>query len=307
MEKLKFVVSLTTDDDGYQIEQAASAQQAADRLGVDLEIVYAGNDAIDQSQQLLKIIQGRAESRPCCIIFEPVGTGLPQVAKVAAAAGIGWGVLNRDVDYIADLRRSCRAPVFAVTSDHEEIGRIQGRQISALVPSVGGVILYVQGPAGSTAAQQRTDGMLQTKPANVQVRMLRAQWTEESSCRAVSSWLRLSTSREVPISVIAAQDDGMAIGARKAFELEAPTADRDRWLKLPFIGCDGVPNLGQKWVGGGLLTATVFVPPNAGQALEMAVKAIRSGSQPAERTLTVPTSFPALSQVGSSKRSAAGV
>jgi ribose transport system substrate-binding protein len=305
MKRLRFVVSLTTDDNDYQVEQATAARQAADRLGVDLDIVYAGNDAINQSQQLLKILQGPVDGRPDGIIFEPVGTGLPQVARVAALSGIAWVVLNRDVDYVTELRRNCRAPIFAVTSDHEEIGRIQGRQIAALAPA-GGFILYIQGPAGSTAAQQRTDGMIQTKPASIQARMLKAQWTEESAYKAVSSWLRLSTSREVPISVIVAQDDAMAIGARKAFEQEAPIADRERWLRLPYTGCDGMPETGQKWVRDGLLVATVFVPPNTGQALEMAVQAMRTGSQPPERTMTVPTSFPALSQLGGARGKSAG-
>jgi ribose transport system substrate-binding protein len=296
MKRLRFIVSLTTDDNDYQREQAISAEDAAGRLGVDLEIVYAKNDAITQSQQLLKVVQGPIERRPDAIIFEPVGTGLPQVARVATAAGVGWVVLNREVDYIGELRHKCHAPVFTLTSDHEEVGRIQGRQIAALAAS-SGYVLYIQGPAASTAAQQRTDGMMQTKPANVQVRMLKAQWTEESAQKAVSSWLRLSTSREVPISVIAAQDDSMALGARKAFQQEAPVADRDRWLSLPFIGCDGLPATGQTWVEQRLLAATIFVPPNAGQALEMAVDALRNGSQPPERTLTTPSSFPALSQL----------
>jgi ribose transport system substrate-binding protein len=296
MKKLRFVVSLTTDDNDYQMDQAKSVLQTADRLGVDIDVIYANNDAIMQSQQLLKVLQGPVEGRPDGLIFEPVGTGLPQVARVAVSAGVAWVVLNREVDYLADLRRNCRAPVFAVSSDHEEIGRIQGRQIAALMPS-GGFILYIQGPAGSTAAQQRTDGMIQTKSANVQARMLKAQWTDESAYKAVSSWLRLSTSREVPIGIIACQNDAMAIGARKAFEHEAPIADRDRWLKLPFTGCDGMPATGQKWVRDGLLAATVVVPANAGQALEMAVQAIRTGSQPPERTMTVPVSFPPISQL----------
>ena len=37
MKKLKFVVSLTTNDNDYQIEQAAAASEAAIRLGVDID------------------------------------------------------------------------------------------------------------------------------------------------------------------------------------------------------------------------------------------------------------------------------
>src|ERR1051325_6342851 len=136
MKKLRFVLSLTTNDNDYQMEQAACAEDAARKLNVDLEILYADNDAILQSQQLLKIIQSNSDSHPDGIIFEPVGgTAMPQVAKAAAAAGIGWGVLNREVDYIPELRRNYRVPIFSISSDHEEIGRIQGKQLAALLPN----------------------------------------------------------------------------------------------------------------------------------------------------------------------------
>src|SRR5690349_4202743 len=130
MKKLRFVVSLTTKDNDYQIEQAHAAEEAAARVGVDIEIIYADNDAIQQSQQLLKIIQSNSESHPDGISFDPVGgTAVPQVARAAAAAGIGWVVMNREVDYLRDLRKNYRVPVFSISSDHEEIGRIQGQQL----------------------------------------------------------------------------------------------------------------------------------------------------------------------------------
>ena len=36
MKKLKFLVSLTTNDNDYQIEQAADAEAAAKRLGIEI-------------------------------------------------------------------------------------------------------------------------------------------------------------------------------------------------------------------------------------------------------------------------------
>src|SRR3989441_4566644 len=294
MKKLNFLLSLTTTDNDYQIEQAAAAEEAARRLGADVQIVHADNDSIAQSQQLLKVIQSRSDAHPDGIIFEPVGgTALPQVARAAATAGIAWVVLNRDVEYVTELRKAYRVPIFSITSDHEEIGRIQGKQFAALLPK-GGSVLYVQGPSESLAAKQRTSGMYETKPANVQVKVMRAQWTEASSYRAISSWLRLSTSHQNRIDLIAAQDDGMALGARKAFQELPDSAARQRWLSLPFIGCDGLPKTGQAWVKRGLLTATIFAGPNTGQALEMLVKAFQSGTTPPERTLTVPASVPPL-------------
>ncbi|HEV2197490.1 MAG TPA: substrate-binding domain-containing protein [Candidatus Acidoferrum sp.] len=297
MKKLRFLVSLTTNDNDYQIEQAQSAEVAARKLGVELQVIYADNDAITQSTQLLKAIQSEEEHRPDAIIFEPVGgTALPQVARAAASAGIGWAVLNRDAIYIAELRKSSTAPVFVVTSDHLEIGRIQGRQIAALLPQ-GGTILCVQGPAENSAAKDRTTGMQETKPASVHTTLLRAQWTEESSQKAVRSWLKLTTSRKAAIDLVAAQDDSMAIGARKAFEELPDDAEKERWLNLPFLGCDGLPKTGQAWVKDGLLTATIFVPPNTGQAIEMFVDALQRGKQPPERALTTAVSVPSLSDL----------
>lgn len=86
----------------------------------------------------------------------------------------------------------------------------------------------------------------------------------------------------------------MAMGARKAFQELANEVERERWMKLPFIGCDGLPNTGQAWVKSGQLAATVFVPPNTGQAIEMIVDAIRNRKQPPVRVLVAPRSIPAL-------------
>jgi ribose transport system substrate-binding protein len=294
MKKLRILVSLTTNDNDYQIEQAQSAEQAAKKLGVDAQIIFADNDAINQSTQILKAIQAAPETRPDAIVFEPVGgTALPQVARAAAAAKIGWAVLNRDANYIAELRRTAEVPVFAVSSDHVEIGRIQGKQFAAFLPK-GGSVLYIQGPSENSAAKERTAGMQETKPANIQLTLLRGQWTEDSAQRAVRSWLMLSTSQKMVVDLIGAQDDSMAMGARKAFQELTNEADREKWLALPFTGCDGLPNTGQTWLRSGMLAATVFVPPNTGQAIEMFVQAIQHGKQPPERALTMPASIPPL-------------
>src|SRR5260370_7217905 len=294
MAKIRILISLTTNDNDYQIEQAQSAEQAASKLGVSAEIIYANNDAINQSTQILRAIQAAPQDRRNASVFEPVGgTEWLQVARVAAAAGSGWAVLNRDANYIEDLRKGSDAAIFAISSNHVEIGRIQGRQFAAFLPR-GGTVLYIQGPSENSAAKERTLGMQESKPANIHVISLRGQWTEESAQRTVRSWLMLTTSQKITVDVIGAQDDSMAIGARKAFEELSSDVERERWLKLPFTGCDGLPKTGQAWGRTGLLAATVFVPPNAGQAIQMLVDAIHNGKKAPERALTIPVSIPAL-------------
>ncbi len=301
MKRLNFLVSLTNDDNDYQQEQAAAAEKAARRLGVDVKIIHANNDALAQSQQLLHYVQDSSVARPDAIMFEPAGgTAFPQVARAAAAAGIGWAVLNHDVDYILDLRRTYKVPVFTISSDHVEIGKIQGKQFAALLPS-GGSILYIEGPANSSAAKERTTGMNMTKPANIQVKSMRANWTEESAYKTVSSWLRLRTSQESHMDLVGAQDDSMAMGARKAFSGIAG-ADRARWMKIPITGCDGMPKTGQAWVRNGTLAATIYIRPNTDLAIEMLVEAFKNGAQLPERKVTEPESVPSLAELAIAAR-----
>src|SRR5207248_4988185 len=140
-------------------------------------------------------------------------------------------------------------------------------------------------------------GMMSSKPANIQVTTLKGQWTEESAQRTVRSWLKLSTSQKAIIDLIGAQDDSMAVGARKAFQEIANESERDRWLKLPFTGCDGLPKTGAAWVASGLLAATVYAPPNAGQAIGMLFQAITKGQEQPERALTAASSIPPIAEL----------
>jgi ribose transport system substrate-binding protein len=303
MKRLNFLVSLTNDDNDYQQEQAAAAEKAARRLGVDVKIIHAGNDALTQSQQLLHYVQNSNVVKPDAILFEPAGgTAFPQVARAAAAAGIGWIVLNHEADYVSELRRQFKVPVCAISSDHVEVGKIQGQQFAAMLPN-GGSMLYIEGPANSSAAKERTAGMMKTKPVNIQVKTMRANWTEESAYKTVSSWLRLRTSQESKIDLVGAQDDSMAIGARKAFG-EIAEGDRARWLKISVTGCDGMPKTGQAWVRSGTLAATVFIRPNTDLALEMLVEAFKSGAQLPERKVTQPESVPSLADLAAIGRKA---
>jgi ABC-type sugar transport system substrate-binding protein len=293
MNDLNVVVALITRENDYQAEQAAAAISAASRLGVKLQVIYADNDAVNQTQQIVKVIQDPIQ-RPTAILVEPVGTGMIQVAKAAVSAGIGWGVLNREPEYLTELRRDRRAPTFCVTIDQEEVGRIQGKQIAALVRD--GNVLYVEGPSSSSVVVLRSKGMRATKPAQILVKSIKGDWTERSGQQAVRSWLSLSTSRQLHIRAVVCQNDAMAMGARKAL-LDLTEKDREDWQNIPFTGCDGVSRTGQEWVRRGMLSATVITPATAATAVEVLVKAARDGAEPPERTQIAPASFPPIADL----------
>ena len=302
MKKLRFVVSLITDDNDYQREQAAAALDAAVRLGVEVQTLFADNDAINQSQQLLRIIQ-TADAHVDAILVEPASrTCFPRVAQAAVAAGIGWGALNCEPDYLRELHSPSypkSAPVFAVSADNGQVGRIQGRQLAAILPK-GGSVLYILGPSGSSATEQRAAGMYESKPENVKIKVLKSgNWTEDGGYQAVASWLRLSTSHKEQVDAVQAQNDFLARGAMKAIQEQTTGEERATKSRLPLLGVDGLPKTGQEWVRQRLLTATVIVPPITATALEVVVAAIRKGMQPPERTLVQPKSFPEPDALGS--------
>ena len=295
--KRRVLLSLITDENDFQLEQAASAKRAAEDLPVDLQVLFAGNDAITQSTQILRAIQGDPSLRPDAVIFEPVGgTALPQVARTASNAAIGWCVLINVPDYLSELRRNTRAPMFCVGTDQAEIGRIQAKQIAALLPR-GGSILYLQGPSEHFAAKQRTAGMQSVLPQNIRITGLRGNWTEEGALRSVTSWLKLTIAGKIRVDLVAAQNDLMALAARKVLTGVSDASEREHWMNIPFVGVDGLAKTGQAWVRERLLYATVIMPPSAGHALKLMVDALSKSGQVPEKNWLPPESFPALTEL----------
>jgi len=295
MKKAKFVL-LVVENNDYQAEQTVSAKEAARECDVDLQVMQTEHDAVMQSQEVLKLLYSPAEIRPDGILFEPVGTALEKAATIAATSGVGWVVLNREVEYLKELRRQSATPLFCITTNHDEVGRIQGEQIAHLLPQ-GGVVLYIHGPSDNKAAVRRAAAMQKAKPAKVDVRVLKGLWTEESAYNAVSSWLKLNMAKDVTIALVAGQNDAMALGARRAFQELTGETERDHWMSLPYIGCDGLPNTGQVYVHRGLLQATIVIPANAGQAIRTLANALKTKQQPPECIYTSASSFPPLTSL----------
>ena len=110
MRKLKFLVSLMTDENDYQLEQAHSAEQTAGKLGVDVRDIFTRiTTRLPRALRLLKAVQTEPKDRPDAIVFEPVGeTALPQVARAAVKLASRGLFSTAERSYIAELRQSAR-------------------------------------------------------------------------------------------------------------------------------------------------------------------------------------------------------
>jgi ribose transport system substrate-binding protein len=292
VKKLKFVLSIPGDT-MYLRAQTSAAQAAADRLGVELEVVSAQMDAVAQGQHLVDLVHSRT-SRPAGILVEPVSAaGLPRVAEAAVAAGVGWVVSNAYVDYVGPLRKNSKAPIFQVSQDHVEVGRIQGRQIGAILPK-GGSVLYLRGPQMSWWATKRFEGMESAKPKNVEARSLKVlSSTGDGAQNAVSSWLNLTRQHPEGTQLIVSQNADFITGARKAFETTTSGPERAKWLALPCAGV-GVTDRSKPLVDQGVLCAAVVTSLTMDTAVAMLARALTDGSQPPENTLVEAYSYPSV-------------
>lgn len=285
----RVVVSLISEEQEFQRLQAGDARATAARLGLHAEVIFADNDPGLQARQLSHFVELQAGERPAAIVVETVtGEGLERVARDAVAAGVGWVLLNRQVPYVEALRRERpEIAVAMVSTDQEEVGRIQARQFRALLPR-GGTVLYVQGPPGTSVARDRLRGAQEGAPGtNVRLVVVSGDWSEASGEAAVASWLRLGKSQDLEPDLVGCQNDAMAVGSRRAV-----AALRPDWKDVRFTGCDGLPDGGRKLVEDGLLAATVVTPSNTGPALERLAAWLRTGQVPPRDVLLEPRSYP---------------
>lgn len=295
MKKLRVVVSLPNDN-AYQHEQRAVAKSTAQRLGLDLQVIQASDDATTQSQQLLKIVESSAEAWPNAFLVEPLSpTGLRRVAEAAVAKGIAWVMSNSEVDYIKQLRKSPSVPVFTVTQGQREIGQLQGKQLTALLPQ-GGSVLYVEGPSMSSVAVQRRDGMESTKSRNIRITTIHSNWNEESAYQSTSTRLQLAVSRGENFDLVATQSHEIALGARKAFRNIDNPEQREKWLGMRFIA-SGISGQAKPLVDGGVLVAAVVTSVTMEVGLKLLVRAIETQVQPPERNVVEATSYPDLEKL----------
>jgi len=284
----KIVVALLNEDQEFQQVQAQDARDTARRLGLEVEVHFAQGHAVVQIQQLFKHIHAPAEARPLAIVVEPAASeGLERVARNAVKAGIGWVLINTNAPYLDALRSEHKElPIGMIGSDQKQIGRIQGQQVARLAGKQGRV-LCVQGPAESAVTHERFLGLKETLAAGYEIRSLNGDWTEAGAERAVASWLRLKTAEAFRPDVVASQNDSMAVGARKSLLKQHPD-----WAGIPLLGCDGLPQGGQKLVGQGQLAATIVTQSNTGSALGLLQRWLGDKKELPREMLIAPTSFP---------------
>jgi ABC-type sugar transport system substrate-binding protein len=183
-------------------------------------------------------------------------------------------------------------PVGLVAIDNREIGRIQGRQVKAVLGEGPATILAVLGSVQTSAARDRRAGLQEVLTASATVVDLEGMWSAESADRVVTRWLG-SAGTDGGLQAVAAQNDPMAVGARQALLRLAKERRRPEWTTVPVFGVDGLSAEGQRLVDERTLAATVVVPPTSGAAVELLARFWHSAAPIPAKVMLDPKPYPA--------------
>jgi ribose transport system substrate-binding protein len=256
------------DVNHFQLLQEDTAVTEGRRLGLAVDVAFA--PGFDQLRALKKRV-GDPASPVDAVVTEPANISTMDLMMSELRGKTGLVILSAWGPSIESAARAWGEglPFGTVGTDHTKVGEIQGRQVKALLPQ-GGRVLYVAGPLRSSAAQQRLDGLKSQVGAGVRVEEISAgQWTESDGIVAFNDWYRVAKSGDPVVPVVAAGNDELAIGARRACEALPSAAHREALLRSKFLGVDACPTFGQRLVAEKQLHASVLTPANTGLALAL--------------------------------------
>ena len=282
---------------------AAEAQEAARQHGVAVQVFDAGETAAKQAQDLVRFALDNAGQRLCALVVpfaDATGEGAIEadptyrVARRVLQKGMGWIMLNHGRESVVSAlaREFPGLPVALVAIDNVEFGRIQARQVRALVPA-GSRILSVKGNPFDSGCQERSAGLHEVlKGSGLTVEEVDGRWDPAIAETAVHRWITSPLRQQTPLHAVVAQNDPMAVAARRVLTRAAQELGRPELKAVPVLGGDGLPGVGRRWVDEGTLTATVCVTLPGKAAVESLLRLWHDGSPLRLVTRLAPTPYP---------------
>ncbi|MFI8945177.1 substrate-binding domain-containing protein [Streptomyces sp. NPDC053750] len=263
----KIGLSLSTLNNPFFVQIRAGAEEEAKKLGVDLTVTDAQNDASQQANQLQNFVSGGLSS----VVVNPVDSDAagPSV-RSANKAGIPVIAVDRGVN---------KADTDAlVASDNVEGGELGAK---ALAEKLGGkgTIVILQGQAGTSASRERGAGFAAGLKAYPGIEVVAKQPADFDRTKGLDVMTNLLQAHP-GIDGVFAENDEMALGAVKALGSKAGTS-------VQVVGFDGTPD-GLKAVQTGTLYASVAQQPSElGRiAVQNALRAAED--KKVEKTVKVP-------------------
>ncbi|MBE8469656.1 ABC transporter permease/substrate-binding protein [Streptomyces justiciae] len=263
----KIGLSLSTLNNPFFVQIRAGAQAEAKKLGVDLTVTDAQNDASQQANQLQNFTS------------EGLGTIIVNAVDSDAVTPAAKGVNKAGIPLVAVDRAVNNADTAAlVASDNVAGGKLAAKDLAEKLGGKGKIVV-LQGQAGTSASRERGAGFtegLKAYPGIEVVAKQPADWDRTKGLDVMTNLLQANPD----IDGVFAENDEMALGAIKALGSKAGKS-------VQVIGFDGTED-GLKAVKAGTLYASVAQQPaELGRiAVQNAVKVAEGGK--VEKSVMVP-------------------
>ncbi|MGW3553101.1 ABC transporter permease/substrate-binding protein [Streptomyces griseoincarnatus] len=239
--KPKIGLSLSTLNNPFFVQIRDGAEEEARKLGVDLTVTDAQNDASQQANQLQNFTSGSLSA----VVVNPVDSD--------AAGPSVRGANKADIPVVAVDRGVNKADTSAlVASDNVEGGALGAK---ALAEKLGGkgTIVILQGQAGTSASRERGAGFAEGLKDYPGIKVVAKQPADFDRTKGLDVMTNLLQAHP-DIDGVFAENDEMALGAIKAL---GPKAGKS----VQVVGFDGTPD-GLKAVEAGTLYASVAQQPS---------------------------------------------
>ncbi|BCW97623.1 MAG: LacI family transcriptional regulator [Armatimonadota bacterium] len=240
----------------WRVQMNADIKAAAEKHKDRIRVFYkdAQNRTEVQQNQVREFIQQGVD----LIIISPKES-VPLTKPVAEAMAKGIPVIVLDRALAGDDY------TMFIGGDNREIGRQAGYHMVKILGGKGNVV-ELKGLMTSQPAIDRHEGFLEgIKGSDIKIIFSAdCKWLEPDAQREMKSAL----SRFPDIDAVYAHNDPSAHGAYLAAQQEG----KGREKTIKFIGIDGLPTEGVKYVREGILDATFVYPTCGAEAIEYALK-----------------------------------
>lgn len=214
-------LALSTLDNPFFVSIQEGAEDSAERLGVELIVEGANNDAATQESQ----VQAMIDQGVSVILLNPVDSeAIVPVVEAANAAGIPVLTVDRSV--------AGGEVVSHIASDNVAGGQMAGNYLAETIDESGEVV-ELEGIPGTSAAQDRGAGFNEAVSAYDGVNMVAQEVANFSREEGKTVFAQLLAEYET-INAVFAHNDEMILGAIEAAQ-EAGRAD-----DIIFVGFDAV-------------------------------------------------------------------
>ena len=267
-EKPHYVIGVSqcSEDIWRSWQNAEMVMESNFHDGVELRFATAHGDSKRQIQQINSLVDSGIQ---LLIVAPNQKSSVTSAIDRAYDKGIPVIVFERKTD-------SQKYTAF-VSADNYEMGRQMGEYVVSRLNGKGN-IMEVEGLKGSSSAEERHKGFLETLTQYPEVKVvarLQGDWTEQTAYQAVKDYKGDLNA----IDFVFGHNDRSAIGAREVFQ--------ERQAKMPlFCGIDGLPgeNGGIRQVRDSLLDASYIYPTRGDLLLQLALD-ILEGKPYAKETL----------------------